>query len=279
MEKYDAILILTNQCNLKCAYCIYACDITTTKYYITLEEIDYTLHLMKQKLSSLKRVILSGGDPFMHPDFIKICEKIREIFPTIELCAYTNGLLLEKFSNNDLVYLVKNLKLNILSSLYPSLKNLQIYKTQEKRFNKLNIPLYYQSSHFYFNKQNYKISNSKKSFKEIFSNFQNCRTLTNYNYLITIYKNKILVCCGEVGYLNNNKSSNLEDLLDLQTLKNEQQIFDFCKYPHKICYDCITNKQLESFILWQEKNEITQKHQENDLGEIFSNNYNDYKIL
>ena len=99
-NQLDAILILTNQCNLNCAYCIYACDITHTKYYITLEELKNTLLLMKQKLPSLKRLMLSGGDPLIHPNFIEISTEIRKIFPNIEVCVYTNGLLLSKFTDN-----------------------------------------------------------------------------------------------------------------------------------------------------------------------------------
>lgn len=280
MNKLDAILILTNQCNLNCAYCIYACDITKNKYYITISELQTTLQLMKQKLPSLTKLVLSGGDPFMHPEFIQICKEIRKIFPTIELCAYTNGLILKKFTDNELIYLTKNLHLNILSSLYPSIKNLQEYKIQNERFNRLNIPLYCQSSHFYFNKQNYKNKGNNISNEIVKNYYQNCRTITTYNNLITIYKNKILVCCGEVGFLNNNKDSNIEDLLDLFTLNNEQEIYNFCKTPHNICKDCIANNDLNNnFILWHQKTNLTQKYQESSLEEIFLNNYTDYKEL
>ena len=36
--------------------------------------------------------------------------------------------------------------------------------------------------------------------------FKNCRTITKYNSIITIYNYKLLTCCGEVGFLNNGKS-------------------------------------------------------------------------
>ena len=63
----SAIIILTNQCNLKCAHCVYGCDLELQPYYITIKELWNTLKLMKQKLPSLTRLILSGGDAFMHP--------------------------------------------------------------------------------------------------------------------------------------------------------------------------------------------------------------------
>jgi MoaA/NifB/PqqE/SkfB family radical SAM enzyme len=106
--------------------------------------------LMKNKLPSLKKLVLSGGDAFMHPQIVTICEEIRNIFPTIELCAYTNGLLLNKLSDEEIIHLTKHLQLNIISSLYPSVKNLEEYKKQDARFKKLGSSLYYQSSHFYF---------------------------------------------------------------------------------------------------------------------------------
>ena len=60
-------LIVTEKCNLNCAHCVYACDLSPKPYFITLEEIHNTLILMKEKLPSLNRIMLSGGDAFMHP--------------------------------------------------------------------------------------------------------------------------------------------------------------------------------------------------------------------
>jgi hypothetical protein len=109
--------------------------------------------------------MLSGGDPFMHPLFLQICSEIRKIFPDIELCAYTNGLLLNKISNQDIIYLTQDLQLNIVSSLYPSIKNLEEYKKQDNRFKQLGTELYYQFSHIYFNKQNYRYGTRRNTTK------------------------------------------------------------------------------------------------------------------
>ena len=278
--KLDAIIILTNQCNLNCAYCVYACDLKPTPYFITIKELNTTLQLMKQKLPSLKRIMLSGGDAFMHPLILQICEEIRKFFPNIELCAYTNGLLLDKISDSDLLYLTQQLKLNIVSSMYPSIQNLKQYKKQDSRFKQLGINLYYQFSHFYFTKQNYRYHNLKIPKKTIDEHFYNtCRTLTKYNNLITIYKNKILVCCGEVGYINNQIADD-SDLLDLNFLKSEQQILDFCESPHNICKDCVANSfKSNCNILWTKTNDITKKHQQDSLQSIFVKDYLDYKKL
>lgn len=278
--KLDAIIILTNQCNLNCAHCVYACDLKPNPYFITIQELQNTLILMKQKLPSLNKIMLSGGDPFMHPLFLQICSEIRKIFPDIELCAYTNGLLLNKISNQDIVYLTQDLQLNIVSSLYPSIKNLEEYKKQDNRFKQLGTELYYQFSHIYFNKQNYRYHNLKIPKEKIQQHFDlNCKTLTKYNNLITIYRNKILTCCGEVGYLNNGLADT-SDLLDLNTLQSEEQIIDFCKQPHNICKDCVANSYKSGYhVLWQKKNILTEKYQIDSVQSIFLKNYIDYKKL
>lgn len=280
MQQLDAIVILTNQCNLNCAYCVYACDLNPPPYYITLDELKNTLFLMKQKLPSLKKLIFSGGDALMHPQFIEACELARQTFPALELCAYTNGLLLNKFTDEQIVYLTKTLRINIISSLYPSVKNLQHYKEQDARFKRAGTELYFQSSHFYFNKNNYKHHGLKFPKELVEKRFSECRTITKYNSLITIYRNKILTCCGEVGYLNCGKNADTSDLLDLTTLSSEQEILDFCERPHNICHDCASNEKLSnSQVLWQRKSRITSKHQERPLKLIFVRNYNDYKTL
>lgn len=279
--KLDAIIILTNQCNLNCAYCIYACDLKPKPYFITIEELRHTLNLMKQKIPSLKRIILSGGDAFMHPMILQACKTIREFFPTIELCAYTNGLLLNKISDSDIIELTQNLKLNIVTSMYPNSKNLEEYKKQDNRFKQLGTELYYQFSHMHFSKSNYKYDKMNFPKQIVDKQFnERCRTLTKYNGLITIYRNKILVCCGEVGYINNNKNINTDDLLDLNTLISEQQIFDFCEKPHNICKVCVANSYKSNcHILWNKKNMVTEKHQEDSLGQVFVKNYSNYKKL
>lgn len=276
----DAIIILTNQCNLNCSYCVYACDLKPKPYFITIEELQNTLNLMKEKLPSLQRIILSGGDAFMHPLIVQICEEVRKIFPDIELCAYTNGLLLNKITDSNILYMTQQLQLNIVSSVYPGEKNLVEYKNQDERFKQLGIELYYQFSHIYFTKQNYKYHDL--NFPEDIINRQykdRCRTITKYNNLITIYRNKILVCCGEVGYINNG-IVDTSDLLDLNNLISEQQILDFCEKPHNICKTCMVNEPKSSCnVLWSRTNNLTKKYATNSLQQVFVKNYTDYKEL
>ncbi len=279
----DAILILTNQCNLNCAYCVYACDLNPDPYFITIKELQHTLSLMKQKLPSLRTIFLSGGDPFMHPLILQICKTIRDFFPYTELCIFTNGLLLNKISDADIIDLTKNLNINIVTSLYPSINNLEEYKKQDKRFKEIDAKLFYQFSHLYFIKTNYKYDDKTDVSEKIINDQFNttCHgTLTKYNNLITIYRNKILVCCGEVGYLNNNKDVDKNDLLDLNTLSDEQEIINFCEKPHNICKACVVNQHnSDSSILWAKKSLLTKKYQTINLKQIFVENYADYKIL
>ena len=279
MKKLSAILILTNQCNLKCSCCVYGCDLELKPYYITIKELQHTLNLMKQKIPSLERIMLSGGDALMHPLFIQICKEVRKFYPDIDLCAYTNGLLLNKILDRDILYLTKTLRLNIISSLYPSIENLKEYKKQDSRFKNLGIELYYQFSHFYFDKQIYIENNLQVPNQKINEHFYSkCKTLTKFNNLITIYKDKILVCCGEVGYINTGLGD-ISDLLDLNFLQSEQQIIDFCDVPHNICKICIANNQNNGKILWSSKNSTAEKYQMDNLKTVFIKNYSDYKKL
>lgn len=277
----DVILILSNQCNLNCSYCVYGCDITPFKYFITEEDFKTTLSLLKEKIPSIQRLILSGGDGLIHPKLIDFCTEARKYFPfPIELNIYTNGLLLPKYSDEQIKFLTQELHINIITSLYPSIKNLDIYKEQDKRFKQLGTELYYQSSHIYFIKTNFKNHNINLPKKMIENYYKNCRTITKYNSIITIYNYKLLTCCGEVGFLNNGKNCNTSDLLDIRTLNNEQEIYDFCEHPHDICRDCVANDRLTNmFILWQKKNMLTERYQETTLETIFVRNYEDYKKL
>ena len=113
----DVILILSNQCNLNCSYCVYGCDITPFKYFITEEDFKTTLSLLKEKIPSIQRLILSGGDGLIHPKLIDFCTEARKYFPfPIELNIYTNGLLLPKYSDEQIKFLTQELHINIITS-------------------------------------------------------------------------------------------------------------------------------------------------------------------
>jgi MoaA/NifB/PqqE/SkfB family radical SAM enzyme len=53
------------------------------------------IDFLKTKLPLSKQIILSGGDPLLHPNFAEICELVRKLNCGIRLS--TNGILIPKY--------------------------------------------------------------------------------------------------------------------------------------------------------------------------------------
>lgn len=87
---------LTSHCNLQCAYCMpNKCERSMTKHQaLSTEEL---LKLIKAFVHvGIKKVRLTGGEPLLYPDLIKIIEAIKGFEGIEELTMTTNGILLAK---------------------------------------------------------------------------------------------------------------------------------------------------------------------------------------
>ena len=133
MDKQAVIFIfITNICNLKCLGCMQSCDRKNENpYFVNIEELkEQLLHLQNKVLTinnrNPKSFNLTGGEPLLHPQFFEICRLIRQLFPDFYINVCSNGLLLNKLSDNKLIELAQlNIKFQI--SYYPDLKLLNYY--------------------------------------------------------------------------------------------------------------------------------------------------------
>ncbi len=82
---------LTYSCNLRCAHC-YASTSTEKRDFLSFLEIHNILKFLKEK--GLRIIELTGGEPFLHPDFYKILEFCCENFEYVS--ALTNGTLVNE---------------------------------------------------------------------------------------------------------------------------------------------------------------------------------------
>lgn len=82
----DVVLALTYKCNSRCAMC----DIWKMKPFEELEA-EYYGRLPK----SLRYINVSGGEPFLRPDIIKVIKILKQSCPKADIIISTNGLATE----------------------------------------------------------------------------------------------------------------------------------------------------------------------------------------
>lgn len=86
-------LMLTNFCNLHCAYCFAEDSMVGSEQEMTIENFKYCLDFLKQE--DIEQVNLIGGEPTLHSRFVEVLDLIKEYgFLSIQL--FTNGIFGEK---------------------------------------------------------------------------------------------------------------------------------------------------------------------------------------
>lgn len=94
-----ATLELTDKCNLRCSYCYKESDITKSSFL--KNPIEFLESLLK---IGIRHIELSGGEPLLHPDILKILHFAGEKFNLVALL--TNGILI----NEKIINIIANFK-------------------------------------------------------------------------------------------------------------------------------------------------------------------------
>lgn len=279
MDKILFIVITTN-CNLKCLGCMQSCDQEKNPYYISLNDLKEQLLILKKTQllihnDVLDTIHLTGGDPLTHPDFLQICELVHTILPNFKFSVSTNGLLLNKFSDEQLLKLYNDFKIFFQLSIYPTLPLLNMYQKIEERFKRLNIRFTFAgNSHFFFSKQE-KITEKEQNFRDY---NQQCREQLNQQDHVILYKNNIYSCWKDVNILQKPDYVPEKEIntLNIYNLKNKQELIQ--NYKHDLCNIC---KKLNGsggfeYILWKNHYKYADIIFNNNLKDLYINYYNIY---
>lgn len=86
---------ITYTCNSNCIFCYSHNTIHSGNVHKEISYIDFTDYLTRKKVGSHDRVIINGGEPFLHTQIINILKFLVSI--KCEVLIYTNGRLLTKY--------------------------------------------------------------------------------------------------------------------------------------------------------------------------------------
>ncbi|MFH1401625.1 MAG: radical SAM protein [Parcubacteria group bacterium] len=119
--------MITDFCNLDCRLCSQGIPLMKNKKIISLDDLKRMSKLVEP--FEFHTVKICGGEPTSHPQFEKICDNLKRLFPADYYYLATNGFWLEKFINQIKVFNIIEL------SHYPG-KNDEIFE----KLAKLKIP-------------------------------------------------------------------------------------------------------------------------------------------
>jgi organic radical activating enzyme len=221
---------IVNHCNLNCKsrdHLAPVCD----EYYYKLEElkdnfIEFSLNTSNEEI---KKVVLFGGEPLLHPELDKIVEMTRSMLSMSMFQLITNVLLLDTisddllivFNTNDLSLVISDYHLKDLSPAY-------------KRLDKYNIK-YTVLDIDKFVRFNLKHSSYQKRFDDHCarmahhcvclsnSKIYHCGLVANSKMLGDKFNDDFLVTKNDFVYMN---------------LINREDLLRFALYPSDFCTYC-----------------------------------------
>jgi len=112
LRKHNYLRIsITDKCNLRCRYCMPPEGVTFLPHTEVLRNEEF-VDLIKIFVNmGVTKVRFTGGEPLLRKGIMDIISSTRQLFPDLELCLTTNGVLLGDYL--DRLHEVKLNKLNI----------------------------------------------------------------------------------------------------------------------------------------------------------------------
>lgn len=91
---------IVDHCNLNCNCCNHFAPLAQPNY-ITIENFKEQLINIKNNIPTVKELLLLGGEPLLHPEFIQLCKIAREIMGyEIFISVLSNGTIVDVLKNN-----------------------------------------------------------------------------------------------------------------------------------------------------------------------------------
>jgi len=236
-------LMITSHCNLNCIGCN-AFSPLAKEEFLSPKVVKNDL----KKLSSIHNgkiqyIGLSGGEPLLHPDLLKITDLVEQFFPSAYHEITTNGILLN--SQNDTFW--ENLKKNkfcICITRYPISLPFNEIKIKAEKF---QISCYYGAG----TDENIRImSKTPLNLKGNENKVKMFRACSKANNCTFIHHGKIFQCPVIVNitifndYFKTNLKVHKKDYFNLNSAKNFDQILDFLRKPIPFCRYCSIHKKV-----------------------------------
>ena len=124
---------IVDQCNLNCKGCAHFSNICDDKF-VSLDKYKSDLEMIAKKFY-LYNFRLLGGEPLLHPQLLELVDITRKTLPNSRIIIVTNGLLINKLSDNVLKKLSSSNVIVSISIYKPTFKMLESITNTLKQYN------------------------------------------------------------------------------------------------------------------------------------------------
>ena len=139
---YEGITIemhIVDHCNLNCANCNHFAPLANN-WFINLKDFEAQIQELKNNIPNVKRLILLGGEPTLHPDLLSICKIARNLYPDIPIEILSNGIFVTKILEQEKDFKPLNISFRFCSYPgYTNYKDISKIDLNTEYFNTRNI--------------------------------------------------------------------------------------------------------------------------------------------
>jgi hypothetical protein len=207
---YNFSFEITHLCNKYCDGCSHRIKESDYKY-LTINEYEKIFQAIKHL--PISEIEITGGEPFLHPDFNELINRVFNDFPASRIILVTNGKL--------------------ISSLNPAERNRfdRIYITWYKGFNETEITKVVNEKNVFINRENFiKFDDSKKlDVSESKKIFKYCSHKVD-RFIGT----RLYFCCLaesiERVFLSNRISLDVSEVYDWHVIDRRKDLYKACEY-------------------------------------------------
>lgn len=247
-------LPLALHCNINCASCNMFSPLCLPEFYL-LKNVKRDIERIKSINPRFKKINITGGEPFLNPQALEILSYIRKAYPKLKIDIYSNGILLEKFSDKQFEIL-SQLKVEIHITEYEGFSE-KLKKVYEK-FDEWDID--YAVDFTDEKKLFYKKTIDFEKGTPVYD-YINCQYYT-FCFGIFLYDEKLYKCPMALNSEKINKYSKKsimrtdKDYLNLQNVESINQIHDFWRSRLPMCGYC---PRVTEVINWKKSERIIQE--------------------
>lgn len=113
---------IADHCNLNCKYCTHYSPLVKDPVFRDLNELKNDLEMLHKYIKDIGVIRILGGEPTLNAELPKFIEVTRKIYPGSIITVVTNGMLLDRISD-ELINAMKEFKAFFFISYYPPLEN------------------------------------------------------------------------------------------------------------------------------------------------------------
>jgi len=243
-------ILLADHCNLNCKCCNVFAPVAE-KTFLDVQ----TLSLDLQKLSKITNgevsdINITGGEPLLHPELIEILDATRKYFPIGEIIFFTNGILLNKQSDEFWNACRKN-RINIRITHYPIKLDFESLKNKAEN-EAVSLEYWGKSGNNTPIKSMWKLPFDLNGTQDLEHSWKYCNEA---NYCIRMRNGKIYPCSTIHSirhfnkYFNTNMVVSEDDVLELDRIHNLDEILTFVSTPKPFCRYC-KRKDITTGLKW-----------------------------